>query len=199
MKRDSRDDGLVTSKSLIQQMKARVPEAWERVCHVYTPLVYGWVRRANLSEQDAADVVQEVFRSVSNGIDGFRHNKPGDTFRGWLLAIARNEIRDWYRRQQKVVSKAIGGSSANVQLSQLPDWVDSEEEFEDDPKSKHAMIRRAAEIVKDDFKPNTWQAFWETVIEERTTAEVAERLGLSAGAIRQARFRVLARLREVLE
>ncbi len=192
-------DELQTSKSLIQQIKANSSDAWERLCHIYTPLVYSWVRRAGLPPEDAADVVQEVFRAVNRGIARFRHEKADDTFRGWLLTITRNEIRGWFRQQNKVVSSGAGGTAANLQLAQVPDWVDSDEDLEDDVSTQNELVRRAADLVKQDFSPHTWQAFWHTVVDGRPATEVAKELKMSAGAVRQARFRVLARLREVLD
>ncbi len=36
-------------------------QAWERFVALYTPLICTWGRQVGLQEQDAADVVQEVF------------------------------------------------------------------------------------------------------------------------------------------
>ncbi len=190
-----------TSKSLIRLAQERSPDAWERLAHVYTPLVYGWVRKAGLGEEDAADVVQEVFRIVSGALERFRHDRPDDTFRGWLLTITRNEVRGWCRRQAKLVSTGAGGTDAHRLIEQIPAWADdvSSIAVDDDPTSDAGLVRRAAQLVEKDFQPHTWQAFWQTAVDGRPTADVAESLGMSHVAVRQAKFRVLARLREVLE
>jgi RNA polymerase sigma-70 factor (ECF subfamily) len=56
----------------------------------------------------------------------------------------------------------------------------------------------AADRVRVDFRPNTWQAFWLTAVEGLSTEEAARRLGLSLGAVQVARSRVLARLKETV-
>ena len=48
-----------TASSLLEQVRAGEPGAWQRIVHVYGPLVYGWARRAGLQAADAADVMQE--------------------------------------------------------------------------------------------------------------------------------------------
>ena len=190
-----------TSRNLINQARENSPDAWQRMSHVYTPLVYGWVRKAGLQQNDAADVVQDVFLIVAGALERFRHDRPEDTFRGWLLTITRNELRGWFRRQAKIVVTGEGGADARQFIEQVPQWVDenSSVDLEEDSASETELVRRAAELVRQDFQPHTWQAFWQTAVDGRSTSEVAESLEMSTVAVRQARFRVLARLREVLE
>ena len=100
-----------TSTSLVQLVKARDQQAWTRLVGLYSPLVYSWCRRCGLRAEDAADLLQEVSRAVASGISGFRHDRPEDTFRGWLRVIARNRIRDHFR-QQRGHLEAVGGTDA---------------------------------------------------------------------------------------
>jgi Sigma-70 region 2 len=74
-----------TSASLLQRVRRFDPDAWDRLCALYGPVVYGWCRRAGLQENDAAEVLQEVFRSVFRGIGDFQKSaSQAGTFRGWL-------------------------------------------------------------------------------------------------------------------
>ena len=50
------------------------------------------------------------------------------------------------------------------------------------------QARRALEIMRDEFQPNTWKAFWATVVEEKPPAEVAKELGMSVTAVYAARL-----------
>jgi RNA polymerase sigma-70 factor (ECF subfamily) len=50
-----------------------------------------------------------------------------------------------------------------------------------------------------EFRPATWKACWEQVVEGRPPAEVARELGLTLNAVYVARSRVLRRLREYLD
>jgi RNA polymerase sigma-70 factor (ECF subfamily) len=53
-------------------------------------------------------------------------------------------------------------------------------------------------MVRGEFEERTWQAFWQTVIGGRAPRDVAADLGMSPGAVRVAKSRVLHRLREEL-
>ena len=57
---------------------------------------------------------------------------------------------------------------------------------------------RALELFRGDFEESTWQAFWRTAVDNQTPAEVAAALGMSKVAVRQAKARVLRRLKEVV-
>ena len=71
-----------TSDSLIQRARDLEPEAWRRLSRLYNPLVYRWCRKAGLQDEDAADVMQEVFHRVAGGIDRFAGKQIGGSFRG---------------------------------------------------------------------------------------------------------------------
>jgi RNA polymerase sigma-70 factor (ECF subfamily) len=59
--------------------------------------------------------------------------------------------------------------------------------------------RRAIELIRAEFEDRTWRAFWLTAVEGRMAAEVGVELGMAKGAVRQAKYRVLRRLREELD
>ncbi len=188
-----------TSSTLLDRVRADEVGAWEQFCGIYAPLVYSWSRRAGLPELDAEDIVQETFRRVATGLASFRYRNPQDTFRAWLFAIARNQIRDLLRRNKHSDMKPEGGSQALQKMNEIPDWVTNDEaEPSSDAETEAALMQRALKIVESDFKPITWQAFWLSAVDGIAGAEIATRLGITQGAVRQAKFRVLARLREVL-
>src|SRR5262249_40806108 len=54
----------VTSRSLLERVKADEAAAWERLVTLYAPLVFHWCRRWDLREPDIADILQDVFQSV---------------------------------------------------------------------------------------------------------------------------------------
>lgn len=164
---------------------------------LYTPLVYRWARQGGLQSADAVDVVQEVFRTVAEKIDDFQPDLPGATFRGWLWTISRNEVRLHYRKQQRR-AQATGGSEANNRLQQYPDLLERQDEPADFD-SRKSLVHRALQLVRQDFNDQTWQAFSRTTFDGSSASDVAADLGMTPAAVRQAKYRVLCRLREVLE
>ena len=61
--------------------------------------------------EDAADVVQEVFRALAHAIAGFKYSRTMGTFRGWLRTITKNKINDhfWGHAGRAL---AVGGTNA---------------------------------------------------------------------------------------
>ncbi len=196
------EDNTGTSISLLEQARGNAPEAWRQLIDIYTPLVDSWARRGGLRAEDAADVVQNVFCLVSSNLHKFRKLTPQDSFRGWLWTITRNEVRGWYRRISKPYDVASGGTEALNRMATIPDWANDEApigEIEPDPDTENQVIRRAAKLIQQDFEDHTWKAFWRSAVEGHSTAEIAADLNMKPGAIRQAKLRVLARFREVLD
>lgn len=167
---------------------------------LYGPLIYSWCRISGASPEVAQDLVQEVFSAVFRSMARFRHNRPGDSFRGWLRVIARNKLRDHYRHLADEPG-AAGGTAARAAIEQIPDPLSALDDDRDraDPETRCRLTRRAVESLRDEFGNRVWQAFWKTTIDGVPPAEVAEELGVSVWAVYKARARVLRRLREELE
>src|SRR4051812_2045731 len=149
-----------TPRSLLGRARAGEPEAWSRLVGLYAPLVYHWCRGWGLREQDAADVIQDVFQAIAAHLAEFQAGRPGDTFRGWVRTIARNKVNDHYRRQAREPGGA-GGSEAQWRLAQLPDDRDADDpsgteagrDIDDDidDDAEHGLFRRALALIRGEF------------------------------------------------
>ena len=186
-----------TSSGLLGRVKAGESDAWERLVELYGPTVYRWCRQCGVAADDAADVCQEVFSSVASAVGRFRREKPGDSFRGWLWTVTRNKARDHFRRRAGE-PHARGGSDYRDFLAALPAAA-SQSSGSSEPPTDHALVRRALEVVRKEVEPSSWQAFWRTAVEGHSSAQVARDLGLTPSAVRQAKYRLLRRLRQELE
>jgi len=186
-----------TSRSLLDRVRADDAVAWSRLVGLYAPLVFYWCRRADLQEEDAADVLQEVFLAVATHLSGFHKDRPGDTFRGWLRVITQHKILDLFRRRQRE-PVGVGGSVAADRLADMPAPLGPEEQGAADHRAERSLLFRSLDFLRDEFEPKTWQAFWKTVVDDRAAKDVAEELGMSPGAVRVCKSRVLQRLRQEL-
>jgi len=180
-----------TSLSLLERVKARDTGAWQHLVQIYGPLVFQWCRRWDLSPEDAADVFQEVFQAVATQVSAFRRDRPGDTFRGWLWAITRNKVNDHFRDRGRQ-PRAAGGTEALQRILELPEPPPPDDADGDGP------VHRALDLIQSEFEPHNWQAFWRVAVEGRAARDVATELGMTADAVRMAKFRVLRRPRQEL-
>jgi RNA polymerase sigma-70 factor (ECF subfamily) len=180
-----------TSVSLLERLRRPdQPDAWDRFTDLYTPLLYFWARRMGLQESDAADLVQEVFTLLVQKLPEFTYDQSG-SFRGWLRKVTLNK---WREKQRRTCSRADAGA---LPLGD-PAGPDSAEATWEAEYHEH-IVRRALEVMQSEFKPSTWKACWEVVVSGRSAADVAAELGMTVGAVRAAKFRVLCRLREQLK
>jgi RNA polymerase sigma-70 factor (ECF subfamily) len=191
----SSDSSSSIHSTLLRAVRQHDPEAWERLVHLFSPLIYDWCRQQSLQASDAADVMQEVFRAVMKGVDTFRRRRPGDSFRGWLWKITRNKVRDHYR-DRAARPTAFGGADAVRRLEMVPDEEPSSSAADSGSGASYSLYQRALELLREHFEERTWTAFWRVAIERDSTADVAADLGMTTGAVRKAKARVLRRLRE---
>jgi RNA polymerase sigma-70 factor, ECF subfamily len=185
--------GQLTPLSLLERVRAHDPQAWRRLVDLYRPLVLAWCGRSDINAADAEDMAQEVFAAAAVALDHFRRDRPGDTFRGWLRAITRNQILQLLRKN-KGRPQAEGGPDAWRNLQEVPDPLPGP--GEEESAEIGALYLRALELVRGEFEERTWQAFWLTAVEGREPAVLAQELNMTANNIRQAKSRVLRRLRE---
>jgi RNA polymerase sigma-70 factor (ECF subfamily) len=180
-----------TSFSLLERLKQPLAEdAWRRFVDLYTPLLFFWARRLGLQEQDAADLVQEVFALLIQKLPAFTYDPQG-SFRGWLRTVMQNK---WRERQRGKSHGAVPAEPALLDNLASPDPVLelSEEEFQ------QRLTVRAMQLMQAEFEPTTWRACWEHVVGGREAAEVARELGITVNAVYLAKSRVLRRLRQEL-
>ena len=203
---EQRGPGGSTSRSLLSEARMADAEAWERLVTLYAPLVASWCRRWGVSPQDIVDVMQEVFSAVAVHLGRFRKDRPGDTFRGWLMFISRNKTRDYFQRLSRE-PVAAGGTEASRRLQEILDPAANDSvDFDNsisgassaDDLIFNDVLLRALESIRGEFHERTWQAFWKVVVEGRTASDVAADLDMKPGSVRVAKSRVLLRLRHEL-
>jgi RNA polymerase sigma-70 factor (ECF subfamily) len=180
-----------TSVSLLERLRrAGEAEAWPRFVRLYTPLLFYWARQVGLSQDEAADLVQEVLVVLVQKLPTFTYD-PDRSFRSWLRAITLNKWRERGRRRQP--GRPGPDDPALADLAAPPDA----DPF-DDVEYRRQLARRALEIMQAEFEPTTWKACWEFVVSGRPAAAVAAELGVSVDVVYGAKSRVLRRLREEL-
>jgi RNA polymerase sigma-70 factor (ECF subfamily) len=167
--------------------------AWERFVALYGPLIRAWLGRHGLQPSDVDDLAQEVLQVLLRELPHFHHNLRRGAFRRWLRAIVVNRLRTFWRERRALPQP--GGADIGPLLDQLEDADTDLSRAWDEEHDRH-VARRLLELIEPDFEPATWRAFRLLVLEARPTAEVADTVGISANAVRIAKSRVLARLRE---
>ncbi|MFJ9461336.1 sigma-70 family RNA polymerase sigma factor [Kitasatospora sp. NPDC101447] len=123
------------------------------------------VTRMGISTADAEDIVQEAFIAVVKRWDDIQpENRVA-----YFMKAARNRATEYFRRTRP------------VPVADLPDQPGT-----DDPSEAVAaydVVRRVLDDVAE-HAPRTAQVVWLTYIEERSTEEIAEEMGVHPTTVR---------------
>ena len=191
-------DSPATRQSLLVRLRdPRDGQAWSEFVAIYTPLIDRLARANGLQSADAADIAQEVFRAVAGAIDRYDPDPARGSFRGWLFRIARNLMINLLAAR-RIRPQATGDSDVQGLLEQVPAPDGAETSFFD-LEYRRGLLVWAAEQVRGEFRPSTWQAFWLTAVEGQSASAAAKVNGISIGAVYIARSRVMARLKATIE
>ncbi len=103
-----------TERAYIQEAR-RNPRAFVHLYDHYFPRIHAYVRYRVHGQQDAEDIIAEVFLKAMRRIRSFKWRHE-NSFAAWLFRIAHNRIVDYYRRrgQVEIVEMALNpGESAS--------------------------------------------------------------------------------------
>lgn len=179
-----------TSPSLLEKLFLDERDsAWVRFVDLYTPLLFKWAHAWSLDDHQTNDVVQQVFLVCLKELPRFQRRRTG-SFRHWLHTVLDHQCRAILRK-----SEPAGTLDEELRDESSDNSADGQMETE----YCSYLAHRALQLMKSDFEEQTWQAFWKHRVEELPAAEVARQLNTTAGAVRVASSRVLARLRTELQ
>ena len=186
----------LTRVTLLTRIRdGRDADAWREFVQIYGPVVYRFARNRGLQDADAADLMQDVLRSVARHAGRLEYDPKKGTFRGWLYTITRNKIYNFLSAQRNR-PRGSGDADAHERLDATPARDEDGPDEEWEREYQRGLSARAMDRVKGEFQPATWKAFWGTAVDGKPAAEVGAALGMSPGAVYVAKSRVLARLRD---
>jgi RNA polymerase sigma-70 factor (ECF subfamily) len=188
--------------SLLEMATMGNRAAWEQIVYLYSPLVDRWCRRRFLREDVIDEIGQDVFLKLFKYLGSFRKDDPQFGFRKWLWTLTRNKVLD-HLRKVRGEPRCVGGSEGQGIIDNYPNELARFEQGDDGartpPDERLILLRRCLELVKSEFEPRTYEAFWQIVLNGKAPVDVAKSLGMkSVGAAYTARSRVMSRLRELV-
>ena len=180
---------------LVQVQDPANREAWELFVQIYQPVIFRIAIARGLQHADAHDLSQQVLMAVASAVGDWEKQDESTKFRHWLTRVTKNAILNALTRRPK--DQAIGGSSAEDLLLNVVDR-DGATTALIETEYRRELYLQAAQIVRVEFRSETWQAFEMSVVEGLAIENAAVTLGKSIGAVYTARSRIMFRLREVI-
>jgi RNA polymerase sigma factor (sigma-70 family) len=166
-------------------------EMWVVFSARYRDVILGWCLRRGLPPDAAEDLTQEVMLKLFQRLPEYRYDPARGQFRGWLKAVVGNTLTDFWRcRQRQPDGDALGGTAF---LEQAQAMANPESVGELSVLLEDRAASVAGEVlarVRARVKETTWQAFYQTLVEERPAAEVAAALNLTVASVYKSTYRV---------
>ena len=171
-------------------------QAWPKFQDRYSDVIHRWCLRRGLDATTAEDITQEILIKLYKQLPSHEHDHARGRFRSWLKALVNNALTDYWRRVRRAPDlRGVGGTVFLERLGNLQAGLDelsvAIEQQQDGNLASQVVARVRARL-----KPTSWQAFWQTAMEQRSPAEVARDLGLTVGTIYKTKFRVKQMLLE---
>ena len=179
--------------ALVAQAKAGDQNAFAELVNRYERKIYRLAKNITRNDEDAEDVLQDAFLKAYTHLDNFK----GDSkFYTWIVRIAVNEalMRLRKRRTDRTVplDEPVELGEETVQR-EIAVW-------EDNPEQQYSQEewRRILDEAVESLKPDFRTVFVLRDIEELSTEETAETLGISVPAVKSRLLRARLALRERL-
>ena len=169
--------------TLIKKAREGDSDAYGEIYKKYFQKIYRYCKINLKNEESAKDICQESFVKAWKKIKDF--NTDGQwSIQAFLFTIARNLIIDHARKKKE------------YNLEEFEELSTKEDLYEDlDRKQDIQKVRIALSKLEDTEKQIVILRYFE----EMSSQEVAQILGVTDGAIRVRIFRVMQKLKEILE
>lgn len=178
---------LRTDEELVKACRDGDETAWEAIVQKYQKLLYSIPRRAGLSKDLAADVLQDVFTTLFEKLDSLE--KP-EFLRAWLATTTRHKTIHLIQREKRGKTKYIDDDETEVAF-QIPDGA---------PLADEVLVQfereRQIEAAFGEIEPRCRRLLSMLYLESEQVAyaEIAEILQIPLGSIGPTRARCLQKL-----
>lgn len=179
--------------SLVEKARAGDRDAFAALVSHYERKVYRLAKHITQNEEDAEDVLQEAFLKAYEHLDGFK----GDSkFYTWIVRIAVNESLMKLRKRKSDRSVPLDeplDTGEDTLVREIAVW-------DEDPEQQYSReeLGRILDEAVQSLRPAFRTVFVLRDIEELSTEETAEALGISVPAVKSRLLRARLQLREKL-
>ncbi len=176
---------------LITRAKGRDPNAWAEMYERFSSQLYSFFLNQTRNREVAEDLTASVFFEAIRSAESFDGGV--SAFRAWLFRIGRNNMIDHFRRERRAVMQDISTTD--------PEALSRAEGFhaEDPEEMAVASAEKAAVLAAiDKLAPDQREVMLLRLAGGLTSAEVAEVLGKTVGAVKQLQHRAVAALTKLL-
>ncbi|MBX9600515.1 MAG: sigma-70 family RNA polymerase sigma factor [Bryobacteraceae bacterium] len=178
---------------LLERARAGDAEAFTELVQHYERRIYRLAKHITQNDEDAEDVLQETFLKAFEHLPGFQGNSK---FYTWVTRIAVNEALMKLRKRKSDKTVPLDepvDTGDELMVREIAVWEENAEE-KYSRQEMNDILQKAVDGLKPDFRT----VFVLRDIEELSTEETAEALGISVPAVKSRLLRARLQLREKL-
>lgn len=185
---------LENEATLVAEARAGNAEAFSTLVRQYDRYIYRLALNITGNAEDAEDVLQEALLKAYTKLGQFQG---GSRFYTWLVRIAVNEALMKLRKRgsEKTVSldEPIEGDGQDLIPREVEDWADN-------PEQRYGKIEleRILRETIDKLEPQFRTVFVLRDVENLSTEETADMMGLSVPAVKSRLLRARLKARDLL-
>ena len=198
----TRDRSFATRRSLVDGLANWGDRRhWQDFHRIYSKVIYGFARRAGLTDAEAHDALQETLLTVARRADGFHYDPARGSFKGWLLQIARWRVADQFRKRLPLQPHSRHGqdTARTATLARAIDPAGPELEAVWNSEWHANLLETALQRVKQKVSARQYQIFDCHVVKQWPVQRVQRDLGVNAAQVYLAKHRVAALLKKEVE
>jgi RNA polymerase sigma-70 factor (ECF subfamily) len=185
--------GVFDESGLVAKAREGDSGAFNELVNVYSRKIYRLAKHITQNDEDAEDVLQETFLKAFEHLSGFQGQSK---FYTWIVRIAVNESLMKLRKRKSDRSVPLDeplDTGEDTVVREIAVW-------DENPEQKYSR-EELGEILDEavqSLKPVFRTVFVLRDIEELSTEETAEALGISVPAVKSRLLRARLQLRERL-
>ena len=193
------DEVMRTRATLLHRLKNWNDQAsWQEFFDIYWQIIYGFARKAGLTEAEAQDVVQETLVAVAKHMPAFKYNPAVGTFKAWLLTLTRWRIVDQFRKRGPIAPHHAdsGDPARTATIERMPDEKSPDWEAHWEADWEKTVLAAAMTRVKRQLDPQKFQIFDFYVTREWPPEKVARTFNVTVNQVYLVKNRVTEMLRD---
>lgn len=172
-----------TDEQLVKKALQGNKQAWLNLIKRYEKPIYNYGMRMTSRNEDALDLMQEVFISVFRNLSNYRNE---GSFKSWLFRIAHFRCIEFYRRKKPMQGLEDAPEIASEELS-VADSMHANQENQQLINAMQKLPLAQKAVVELKF------------FGQFTFDEIAEQTGMSANTAKSRLYGALEKLKTLME
>jgi len=187
------EDDAVTDGDLVRRTQSSDPTAFDDLFRRFSPRIYGLVYNMTGNQEDANDLVQEIFAKAYRSIRGFKQQS---SFATWIHTIAVNMTINFLKKRGRRTTLSLDDETTGLQNDSSLDLLVEKNNPEREANLRDLKEKLNAAMLQLSHTHRAVVTMFD--IQGMPHAEIAKIMGTSEGTVRSRLFYAHRQLQALL-